>query len=82
MSDLGNCGYCGTPVYGGRRFCTDRHKAAYHRERDPVGIVGSVRGFKDRTRVILYFDRGELPHLLKPEFLDGSRVVLVPKEIE
>ncbi len=74
----GTCLYCGAPTK--RRFCCDRHRSAHHREREPLGTIGGVRQLKDRVRVIVYFDRAELTHLLKPEFLTGNRIALLPEE--
>lgn len=41
-------------------FCSDSHKAAYHRARCPVGTVKSVRRLtKDRGSVVIHFEPGD-----------------------
>ncbi len=40
------CHYCAKTIPDGRRFCCDRHRAAWHRENVPHGTVTGIRRLK------------------------------------
>jgi hypothetical protein len=40
------CDFCAKSVPPGQRFCCDRHRAAWHRENMPHGIVTGIRARK------------------------------------
>jgi hypothetical protein len=49
-----SCDFCAGPAKG--RFCSDKHRAAWHREYDPQGIVRNVRRLANGgTAVVLHF---------------------------
>lgn len=76
MSDAMTCEYCGeAPARRGQRFCCDRHKAAWHREHSPSGVVRSVRKLgSGKTSVIVHFADSEAERALR--FSNGDEVVV------
>lgn len=69
------CEYCGVELgperKGEARFCCDRHRAAWHREHDPHGVVRSLTVFAKHVVVEVQFkDEAAL------RFRPGDAIVL------
>ncbi len=79
MTDpTGNCDECGGPVYTSGRFCRPLHRTRYHARRQPEGRIAGIRTLvSGRVRVMIWFEPGELSHLLKREFLPGQDVKII-----
>ncbi len=70
-----NCGDDYEPRRTDSLFCSARCKAKYHRERDPVGTVRSVRRLlRGRVSVVTWFDKPEAPRALK--FIPNQKITM------
>lgn len=71
----GPCAYCGGPNPRGGDYCSDAHRAAYHREHMPVGVVKSARRLaRDRASVVVHFEPDEADRAVR--LLVGERVYI------
>lgn len=69
------CDYCAAPHEREGRFCSDRHRSAWHRDREPRAKVRSSRRLaRGGTSITIHFPAEETPRALS--YAIGEQVFL------